>query len=191
MRKNPKQRQLQWGWRGGSMEKHLVIIGSWGKLRSQGWLQKMVKRHMKICSTLLIVREMQIKTAMRYYLIPVRMAIIKKLTKNKHQRRCGEKGALLHCWWQYKLVQPLCRTVWRFLKKLKIELPYDPAIPLLGIYPEKDMVRKDTCTQWSLQCCLQKPRRGSNLNVYWQMNGYRRCGTYIQWNITQPLKRMK
>ena len=59
---------------------------------------------------------------------------------------CGEKGTLLHCWWERKLVQPLWRTVWRFLKKLKIELPYDPAIPLLGIYPEKTIIRKDTCT---------------------------------------------
>ena len=61
-------------------------------------------------------------------------------------RGCGEKGTLLHCWWECKLVQPLWRTVWRSLKKLKIELPYDPAIPLLGIYPEKTIIQKDTCT---------------------------------------------
>ena len=60
--------------------------------------------------------------------------------------RVWEKGTLLHCWWECKLIQPLWRTVWRFLKKLKTELPYDPAIPLFGIYPEKNMVRKDTCT---------------------------------------------
>ena len=57
-------------------------------------------------------------------------------------RGCGEKGTLLHCWWECKSVQPLWRTVWRFLKKLKIELPYDPAIPLLGIYPEKNKYLK-------------------------------------------------
>ena len=51
---------------------------------------------------------------------------------------CGEKGTLLHCWWECKLVQPLWKTVRRFLRKLKIELPFDPAIPLLGIYPEKN-----------------------------------------------------
>ena len=58
----------------------------------------------------------------------------------------GEKGTLLHCWWECKLKQPLWRTVWRFLLKLGIKLPYDPAIPLLGIYPEKSRIQKYTCS---------------------------------------------
>ena len=81
---------------------------------------------------------------MRYHLTLVRMAILKKSTNNKYWRGCGEKRTLLHCWWECKLVQPLGRIIWRFLKKLKIELPYEIAIPFLSIYPEKNVAWKDT-----------------------------------------------
>ena len=108
----------------------------------------MASRHMERCSTSLIIKEIWIKTSMSYHLKRVRIAIIKKSTNSKCWRGYREEGFLVHCWWECALVEPLWKVVWMFLKKLKIGLPYDLAIPLLGIYLEKTkiLILKDTCT---------------------------------------------
>jgi hypothetical protein len=97
----------------------------------------MTKKDMKKCSPSLAIKKMQIKTSLRFHLTSVRIAIIKNTTTNRRWQGCGENGTLIHCWWESKLVQPLWKKNLRILKNLNRDLPYDPAIPLLGIYPKE------------------------------------------------------
>jgi hypothetical protein len=106
----------------------------------------MAKKHMKKCLPSLAIKEMQIKTTLRFHLTFVRIAIIKNTTNNRCWWVCGEKGTLVQCWWECKQVQPLWKTIWRLLKNLNIDLPYDPAIPLLELYPKQCNTGCSWCT---------------------------------------------
>ena len=127
----------------------------------------------------------------RNHLTPVRMAKIDKAGNNKCWQRCGERGTLLHCWWECKLVQPLWKTVWRFLKKLKIQLPHDPAIALLGIYPkDSDVVkRKAICTPMFIAALSTIAKLWKELRCTATDDWIKKMWSIYTMNITQPSER--
>jgi hypothetical protein len=131
---------------------------------------------------------MQIKTTLRFYLTPVRIDIISNTTNNRRWRVCREKGTLLHCWWECKLVQPLWKKIWRLLKKLNIDLTYDPAMPLLGIYPKEcdTGYSRGTCTLMFIAALFTITKLWNSQDAPLLTNGLRNCGIYTQWNFKQP-----
>ena len=125
-------------------------------------------KHMKKCPSSLVIGEMQIKTTLRYHLIPDRMAISKKSGDKRCRSGCGEKGMLLHCWWEYKLVQPLWKTMWQFLKELELKIPFNPAIPLLDMYSKdyKSFYYKDTCTHMFIGALFTIAKTWNQPNIH-------------------------
>jgi hypothetical protein len=151
----------------------------------------MAEKDLKKCSTSLIIREMKIKTTLRFYFTPVRMAKIKNSGESRCWQGCVERQALFHCWWDCKLVQPLWKSVCHFLRKLDIVLPEDLATLLLGIYPEDvPTCCKDSCSTMFIAALFLISRIWKKPRCPSQNNGYINCGTFTQWSTKQLLRTM-
>lgn len=150
----------------------------------------MAEKHLKKYSKSLVIREMQIKMSLKFHLTPIRMAKSKASGDNTCWRECRERGTLLYCWQDCRLDQPLWKSTWSFLRKLEIDLLEDPAIPLLGIYPKLPHHATGHMFHYvhsSLVCDSQKLE--TTQMSHKQKNGYRKCGSFTQWNTIQLLRR--
>ena len=145
----------------------------------------MAEKHFK-CSTSLTIREVQIKTAVRHHLTPVKMAKGKNTNYGLYCRGCGAKGTLFYCWWECRLVQPFWKSIWWFLRKLEINLPQDPVIPLLGIYPkDAQSYHKGNCSTMFIVPLFVIARTWNNLDTSQLKIGWTKCSTFTQWSIIQ------
>ena len=151
----------------------------------------MAEKHLKTCSTFLVIREMLIKRTLRFHLTPVSMAEIKHSDDSRLWRGCGERGTCLHCWWDCKQVRPLWKLVWWFLWKFDTLLPEDPAIQLLGTYPkDTPTFNEDTCSTMFTAALFILARIWKEPRCPSTEEGYRKCGTFTQWRTPQLLKMM-
>ena len=149
----------------------------------------MAEKHPKKCAESLVIKEMQIKTTLRFHLTLVKMSKMKNSGDSRCWQGCVERRTLLHCWWDCKVVQPLWKSVWQFLRKLDIVLPEDPAIPLLGIYPEDaPTYNKDTYSTMFIAALFIIARSWKEPRCPSTRNGYRKCGTFTQWSTVQLLE---
>jgi hypothetical protein len=131
---------------------------------------------------------MQVKTTLIFHLIPVRIAIVKNISTNRCWKGCGEKGTLVHCWWECKLVQPLWKKIWRLLRNLNIDLPYDPPIPLLGIYPKECNTGyyRGTCTHMFIAGLFTVAKLWKQLRCPLLINRIRNCGIFLGISVEEP-----
>jgi hypothetical protein len=146
----------------------------------------MAEKHLKKCSKSLVIREMQIKMILRFYLTPIRMGKIKTSGESTCWQGCGERGTFYHCWWNCKRIQLLCKSIWRFFRKSEIHLPEDPAISLLGIYPKyAPPCHRGICNTRPLFVIAEAVK---NPDVPLQKNGHRKYNSFTQWNTSQLLR---